>query len=562
MDFKRLFFISGLVISGYLLLLQWVDYSERPPTHEAAELNQNLVVDTDTAAEVPQVELDSPTVTTQNDDLPTVQVTDPVPSVAANQASHVEVVTDTMNLRINLVGGDIDFISLPQFPVSLDQPDVPFVMLDTRERTYVAQSGLVGPDGPDAQGRTLYQVNQTRFEQLPNQPLEVVLTHETDDKVVEKIFRFEPGSYSIEIEHQIQNRSEQALGMAKFGQIKRDQSPDPSSSGGFGLQSYLGFALSTDQDNYNKVSNRNLRRNAINESSRGGWIAFMQHYFVSAWVPPTNQQNQFYALPTNDGMFRGGFTGPVFNIAPGETATVGAVFYSGPKDQPSLREIEPNLHLTVDYGWLWWIAQPLFRVLTFFQGFVGNWGVAIILLTLTVKALFFYPSAKAYKSMAKMRALAPKLQQLKEQIGDDRQKMGQEMMKLYKKEGVNPLGGCLPILIQMPVFIALYWVLMESVELRQSPFFLWITDLSLRDPYFILPILMGASQYVQMKLGTQPQDPMQQKIFAMMPFIFTFLFMWFPAGLVLYWLTNNLLSIAQQWLINRQVEASMAAKKS
>lgn len=553
MDFKRLFFISGLVISGYLLLLQWSAFTDDKPQATTSVATADAIPSSD----LPQLTSPATAVVSNNDDLPSLHTTDPAPSGQLGRPTLIEVQTDTLMVRINPLGGDIEHISLIQYPVKLDQPDNPFVMLDTLQRTYVAQSGLIGPDGPDAQGRPLYEVSQHRYVQQPGQPLEVVLVHEDQGKRVEKIFRFAPQSYTIDVIHRVENQTDGALRMAKFGQIKRDDSPDPSSTGGFGLQSYLGFAISTSDNNYNKLSFRNLRKRDTNESTRGGWIALMQHYFVSAWVPEAEQQNQFYALPTNDGMYRGGFTSPMQTVLPGETLEFSSLFYSGPKDQPTLSEVAPHLNLTVDYGWLFWIAQPLFWVLTFFQGFVGNWGIAIILLTLSVKALFFYPSAKAYKSMAKMRALAPKLAQLKEQIGDDRQKMGQEMMKLYKKEGVNPLGGCLPILIQMPVFIALYWVLMESVELRQSPFFFWIADLSLRDPFFILPILMGVSQYVQMQLGTKPQDPMQQKIFAMMPVIFTFLFMWFPAGLVLYWLTNNLLSIAQQYVINRQVEASI-----
>lgn len=556
MDYKRLFFIAGLVISGYLLLLQWSDFTSKPVADTTAQTSQQLPAPTLDDNDLPPLAANADPNVDQSE-LPRLDAASssrPAQTSTTAASDMISVSTDTFNLRINPRGGDIEFLSLPKFPISLNNPDDPFVMLDTQSMTYVAQSGLVGNN----QGqRPLFTSSSNQYRMQPGQPLEVVLTHEQADQVrIDKIFRFTPGSHAVDVEHRVTNLSQENQRFAQFGQIKRDGSPDPSSSGGFGLQSFVGFALSTDRNNYNKISFRKIRGNDIDEASRGGWIALMQHYFISAWIPGPDQQNQFYALPTNDGMYRGGFVGPSFELAPGQQERVAATFYSGPKDQPSLREIAPNLNLTVDYGWLFWIAQPLFWVLTFFQGFVGNWGLAIILLTFSVKALFFYPSAKAYRSMAKMRALAPKLQSLKEQIGDDRQKMGQEMMKLYKKEGVNPLGGCLPILIQMPVFIALYWVLMESVELRQSPFIFWIADLSIRDPFFILPILMGVSQYVQMQLGTKPQDPMQQKIFAMMPIIFTFMFMWFPAGLVLYWLTNNLLSIAQQWYINRTVKGA------
>jgi YidC/Oxa1 family membrane protein insertase len=287
----------------------------------------------------------------------------------------------------------------------------------------------------------------------------------------------------------------------------------------------------------------------------------VQHYFISAWIPDAASQNTYHLRKLGDNdLYLMGFTGKVNDVAPGTQGSITANFYAGPKDTERLEQISPYLDLTVDYGWLWWVAKPLFWVLKFIHNLVGNWGLAIIGLTLCVKLLFFKLSATSYKSMAKMRKLAPKMAELKERLGDDRQKFSQEMMKMYKTEKVNPFGGCLPLLIQMPVFLALYYVLMESVELRHSPFFGWILDLSVKDPYFVLPIIYGITMYFMQKLNPQPTDPMQARIMQMLPLIFTFMFLWFPAGLVLYWVTNNTLSIIQQYIITKQIDAEPAAK--
>ena len=298
----------------------------------------------------------------------------------------------------------------------------------------------------------------------------------------------------------------------------------------------------------------------ITENVQGGWVAWLQHYFVTAWIPPKGENNQVLARKDSKGNYIIGYTGPSMTVAPGAKAETSAILYAGPKSQAVLKELSPGLELTVDYGFLWFIAQPIFWLLQHIHSLVGNWGWSIIFLTMLIKGIFFPLSAASYKSMARMRAVAPKLAALKEKFGDDRQKMSQAMMELYKKEKINPLGGCLPILVQMPVFLSLYWVLLESVEMRQAPFMLWITDLSIKDPFFILPIIMGATMFIQQRLNPTPPDPMQAKVMKMMPIIFTFFFLWFPAGLVLYWVVNNCLSIAQQWYITRKIEA--ATKKA
>ncbi|MGO3228900.1 MAG: membrane protein insertase YidC, partial [Oceanisphaera sp.] len=294
----------------------------------------------------------------------------------------------------------------------------------------------------------------------------------------------------------------------------------------------------------------------LNQSTEAGWVAMLQHYFVSAWIAPKQEQNQLYSSALNNrGQAAIGFKAPLVTVAPGTEQTLSADLWLGPKLQKKMAAAADNLDLTVDYGWLWFIAQPLFKLLHFLQSFAVNWGLAIILTTFVVRGVM-YPLTKAqYTSMAKMRMLQPKLKELKERHGSDRQKMSQGMMELYKKEKVNPLGGCLPILVQMPIFISLYWVLMESVELRHAPFILWINDLSVRDPFFVLPVLMGASMFLIQKMSpTTVTDPMQQKVMQFMPIIFTFFFLWFPAGLTLYWLVSNVVTITQQWYIFRQLE--------
>ena len=348
-----------------------------------------------------------------------------------------------------------------------------------------------------------------------------------------------------------------------FGQIKRDSSkPSTVDSSGMGLQPFLGAAITQPDERFTKFTFKDMQEEPFREQLPGGWIAMIQHYFLSAWIPAADQSHTYSTRVTASGFNIAGFTSPALVVDSGEQGAVSAGFYAGPKDQYRLAEISPYLDLSVDYGWLWWIAQPLFWLLIKIHSFVGNWGVAIILLTVLIKTVFFKLSATSYRSMANMRRVAPKMQDIREQHADDKAKQSQAMMELYRKEKINPMGGCLPVLVQMPVFISLYWVLMESVELRHSPFFLWIEDLSVMDPYFVLPLLMGASMWFMQKLNPPPPDPMQAKIMQWLPVIFTFFFLWFPAGLVLYWVVNNLLSMAQQYVITRQIEKSDAKAKA
>jgi YidC/Oxa1 family membrane protein insertase len=477
---------------------------------------------------------------------------------AVNNTRIVQVHTDVLQLAIDLEGGDIVELSLPKYLAELGNPDKPLVLLESNESLiYVSQSGLIGVDGIDTNGRAKFTSSATRYS-LKDGEDSLVINLEwqgNSDVTVTKRLTLHRGEYLIDVDYLVANNSEKRWQANLFGQIKRESAPPPSATdNAMGMQPFLGVAVTQPDERFTKFSFDDLADEPFKAQLTGGWIAMIQHYFLSAWIPNPEYINTFSARVTRSGFNIAGFTSPTLVLDPGKSGEIGAKFYAGPKDQSRLREISQYLDLSVDYGWLWWIAQPLFWLLTKIHSFVGNWGVAIILLTVLIKAAFFKLSAASYRSMANMRRVQPKMMEIREQFADDKQKQSQAMMELYKKEKINPMGGCLPILVQMPVFIGLYWMLMESVELRQAPFFLWINDLSVMDPYFVLPLLMGASMYFMQKLNPPPPDPMQAKIMQWMPVMFTFFFLWFPAGLVLYWLVNNLLSIAQQWVITRQIE--------
>jgi YidC/Oxa1 family membrane protein insertase len=571
MDIQRYLLIGASAALTVMLLGEWrafkqertdasadqrVSIAETTPYTErtlADDTNELLspISPNEANATVNLAETDLPSVETP----PTVTTTD---AIDAGQNRYVTVRTPTLHAVIDLNGGDIIEVGLPQYPEALDQPDTPFILLEQNQtRTYIAQSGIVGPDGIDTPKRARYIADQKVYAQNGEEPLvvELQLADGAQGISVTKRYTFAPDSYVINLDYDIKNQSTQRWQGVPFVQLKRDNTPPPNAdSSGMGMQPFLGVAMTTPDERFIKHAFDDLEDDPVKVQNQGGWIAMMQHYFVAAWIPNPNQTHQYSARRTQRGDNIAGLTSPAITIDPGLQQSASFQLYVGPKDQYSLETISPHLDLTVDYGWLWWIAQPLFWLLTKIHGFVQNWGVAIILLTVLVKAAFFRLSATGYRSMARMRKVQPKMQAIKEQYADDKQKQSHEMMDLYKKEKINPMGGCFPILIQMPVFIALYWVLMESVELRQAPFALWIHDLSVMDPYFVLPIMMGASMYFMQKLNPPPPDPMQAKIMQWLPIVFTFFFLWFPAGLVLYWVVNNLLSMAQQYVITRAIE--------
>ena len=558
MDIKRTILIVALAIVSYVMVLKWnQDYGQ------AALPTQNVASSTTTSG-LPD------TATGNNaaasDDIPRAasDTSAPAETPVAVSKDLIQIKTDVLDLAIDPQGGDVAQLTLPLYPRRQDRPDVPFQLFDNGgERTYLAQSGLIGTNGPDANpaGRPIYSSEKKTYQLADGQDQLVVdLKFSKDGVNYIKRFTLKRGLYDVNVTYLIDNQSAQPWSGSMFAQLKRDASADPSSTTATGTATYLGAALWTSSEPYKKVSMKDMDKAQLKETVTGGWVAWLQHYFVTAWVAPKGENNIVQTRKDSKGNYIIGYTGPSLTAAPGAKVETSAVLYAGPKSQAVLKELSPGLELTVDYGILWFIAQPIFWLLQHIHSIVGNWGWSIIFLTMLIKGIFFPLSAASYKSMARMRAVAPKLAALKEQHGDDRQKMSQAMMELYKKEKINPLGGCLPILVQMPVFLSLYWVLLESVEMRQAPFMLWITDLSIKDPFFILPIIMGATMFIQQRLNPTPPDPMQAKVMKMMPIIFTFFFLWFPAGLVLYWVVNNCLSIAQQWYITRKIEA--ATKKA
>ncbi|MDD7426467.1 MAG: membrane protein insertase YidC [[Actinobacillus] rossii] len=469
------------------------------------------------------------------------------------QGRVITISNDVFQLKIDTLGGDVVESDLLAYAQELNS-ETRFSLLETKEdKAYVAQSGLVGKNGIDtAAGRAQYSVEGDEFKLADGQDeLRVPLTFEKDGVIYRKIFVVKRGSYNVAVNYEIQNNSNAAIEVQPYGQLKHTL---VASSGSMAMPTYTGGAYSSSETNYKKYSFDEMKDANLSVNTKAGWVAVLQHYFVSAWIPSQDADNQLYTS-TNNNMGFIGYRGPVTAVQAGETKTINSSLWTGPKLQEQMGEVANHLDLTVDYGWAWFIAKPLFKLLTLIQSIVGNWGLAIIGVTLVVKAIL-YPLTKAqYTSMAKMRMLQPKLQEMRERFGDDRQRMSQEMMKLYKEEKVNPLGGCLPLLIQMPIFIALYWTFMEAVELRHAPFFGWIQDLSAQDPYYILPLLMGGSMFLLQKMSPTPvADPMQQKVMNFMPVIFTVFFLWFPAGLVLYWLVSNCITIVQQQLIYRGLE--------
>ena len=558
MDITRFSLYGALAIVTYLMLLAW--QGDYPPVIDSITNTEATSAVTNDLPETPSVQAPD----TQINSTPTTAAVS-TPSINTTQsdaAGSISIITDTLKLNVELKGGDITSLALPQYLKQLNVRDDPFELLEQNfTRSYVAQSGLIGRDGIDNSNRALYSSSQTFYELAEGKnQLNVDLVTRTESGIeIIKRLSFERGSYLIDVSFIVTNTSESAFQANAFGQIKRDGFDDPSSAGGFG-RTYLGFVTTSADDPYIRIDFEDIDDASLTTDVVGGWIGFSQHYFISVWIPPVSDTNRFTTRKNDSTQYFGEFTGSAFSVPAGSTGQYDMQFYAGPKEQYELAEIAPNLELTIDYGFLFFLAAPIYWLLTQIDSVIGNYGFSIIALTFVVKALFYKLSETQYRSMAGMRRLMPKMQQLKESYGDDRMKLQQATMELYKKEKINPFGGCLPMLVQMPVFISLYWVLMESVELRHAPFMLWLQDLSVRDPYFILPLLMAGSMYLQTSLSPTPADPMQAKVMKLMPVMMGVLFLWFPAGLVLYWLTNGVLSIAQQWYITQKIEASYAAK--
>lgn len=534
MDSQRNILLIALALVSFLLFQQW--QVAKNPAPQATQQAQSTG-----AAPAPSF----------SDEL------DPTPAQnVAAKAKTITVSTDVLTLSIDTLGGDVVSAKLNQYSEELNSPESFVLLQNTQGHQFIAQSGLVGPQGIDvtSNNRPAYQVSADSFTLAEGQDeLRIPMTYQANGIDYTKTFILKRGSYAVDVVFDVANNSGSEATLGMYAHLRQNLL---DSGGNLAMPTYRGGAYSTSDVRYKKYSfddmkDRNL--SAPNDVTVN-WVAMIQHYFASAWIPRDEPQAQFYSRVINN-LGDMGIRTPNKTIANGDKAEFEATLWVGPKLQDQMAATAPNLDLVVDYGWLWFIAKPLHWLLSVIQTFVGNWGVAIICLTFIVRGAM-YPLTKAqYTSMAKMRMLQPKLQAMRERIGDDRQRMSQEMMELYKKEKVNPLGGCLPILLQMPIFIALYWALMESVELRHSPFFGWIHDLSAQDPYYILPLLMGASMFVIQKMSpTTITDPMQQKIMTFMPVMFTFFFLWFPSGLVLYWLVSNIVTLIQQTLIYKALE--------
>ena len=555
MDTQRLILFFVFVFSTFMLVDGWQrdQRAQLPVTQSAGagKTEQNAG-----AIPVPQAPSVPTAPSAAANGTPPPAAAGNVPATALSGGGQViKVETDLLRAEINTKGGDIRRLEFKQHKGTLDKTK-PFVLFQsTADHTYVAQSGLIGEGLPNH--HALYTASSNAFVMKENdQQIEVRLSApETNGVKVEQVYKFTRGSYLIDVSYEITNSADKPLQTYGYFQLVRDRKrPDGDSAM---LPTYTGPAIYTKGEKFQKVAFDDVDKGKTPYSKSlqdEGWVSMIQHYFISAYLPKEKSQREFYTSKLENGLYAAGVKVVGAAIAPGQKGTVSAPLYAGPQDIATLEKLAEGLDLVVDFGILKPIAYPLFKVLTWMHDFAGNWGIAIILLTVLIKALFYPLQQASYKAMARMKVIAPKMQQLKERYGDDRQRMQKAMMELYQKEKVNPMAGCLPIVVQMPVFIALYWVILASVELRHAPFYGWIQDLSSIDPWYILPVLMGASMIIQTRLNPEPPDPIQAKVMKIMPIAFSIFFFFFPAGLVLYWLVNNILSIAQQWHINRALE--------
>ena len=563
MDSQRLILFFVFSFSVFMLLDAWQREQQAAPSAPAARAK--VEKPTTEGKAVPPA--DTQTVPTPSKPFPQAlpKAAEPgLPVPAAGEGETVRVSTDLLIAEVDRLGGTLKGVEFIKHKDSKDASKN-YVLLGAGHR-YEAQSGIAGDAGPN-QG-TLWQAQPEERSLEPGRDtVELRLSAQGKDGLeVQKVYTFRRDSYVIDVSLEIRNSGATPVLSYAYFQFTHDGKPEANGDSfgqSFAVQSYTGFAVYSNERKFEKVQPSDLDKGKANhiKQANDGWLAFVQHYFVSAWLPAEGVAREYVLEKRQDGSYAGRLLVPIA-VAPGATSKVTVPLYAGPQEQEKLNKIAPGLDLTVDYGWLTVIAVPLFWVLAWLNQWVGNWGVAIILLTVIIKLLFYPLSAASYRSMGKMRVLAPKLQKLKERYGEDRQRLQQAMMELYKTEKINPLGGCMPIVVQIPVFIALYWVLLASVELRHAPFVLWIDDLSARDPWYILPILMAGTMFVQTWLNPAPPDPVQARVMKIMPIVFSVFFFFFPAGLVLYWLVNNVLSIAQQWRITHVLERGAAPRKS
>ncbi len=538
----KIFLYFALAIVGFLLWNAWqIDYAPKP------------IPAVSTIAPTAKTSIRSPE-TTQNRTIPKDHL--------------IEVKTDILDVKIDKMGGNILSLKLRKYPVSYGNKAPETLLTDAQANYYAAQSGLVDKNGLDT-SNLVFEIPNVQYQLQPRQDkLSIVLSAKNDGQEIKKIYLFQRDKYDIKINYQVINPSNKPWVGNMYARIMRRGLSDDT--GTFGLHTYKGAAISSANKPYEKISYKDMDKNNLDRTIKGGWLAMQERYFVSSWIPNANDTLNYYSStasigPTNkpqDKIYTIGFQTPEITVPSNTTKTIGTLFYAGPEMADKLQQVAPHLDLVIDYGWFSIFSVPILKVMEWIYLFVHNWGLAIILVTVLIKLLFYKLSESSYRSMARMKNLQPRLLALKDRYGDDRQKLSQATMELYRKEKVNPLGGCLPMVIQIPVFIALYYVLIESVQLRQAPFIFWIHDLSVKDPYYVLPVLMGLSWMLQQKLNPPPPDPVQAKMMMLFPVVFTVLFATFPAGLVLYWIVNNCLSILQQWYIMRKVDNKGPKKKS
>ncbi|MDC0039298.1 membrane protein insertase YidC [Gammaproteobacteria bacterium] len=564
MDFQRLFLVGALVLVLTLLYQKWLMFEA-----ETADPQRSAQIETTRGGEAVTLEA-----TAKATDVPSAppavtepaNVSAPTPTLAnrapaANTRQRVEVITDLLRAELDTYGGDLRVLDLITYPEKLGAPDVPFRLLtDSGPDLYWVQNGLLGSQSDLPNHHSEYTATNKRYVLAEGKDhIEVPLHLERDGVHYRKVYTFYRDSYYVDVRYEVKNNTNQEWRGYLYAQFVSTETSDDENTSFLGLgrlPSYTGGAIYTPEEKYKKIGFDDMREQPLVQDTTSGWVAMLQHYFVGALLAEKESQYEFYSLVNGTGATTRYSMGykhlAPLSVAAGRRGEINARMFVGPKENKRLVEADRQLELAVDFGWLTPVSAPLFWLLTQIQQVVVNWGLSIVLLTALVKLVFFPLSAASYKSMAKMKKLGPRMKTLKERYGDDKQKFQQAMMEMYKKDKINPLGGCLPIVVQIPVFIALYWVLLESVELRQAPLALWIHDLSAPDPYYVLPILMGASMFVQQLLNPAPVDPMQANIMRILPIVFTLFFLWFPAGLVLYWLVNNLLSIAQQWFVMRK----------
>ena len=552
----------------FLTWQAWVEDYRTPAAVEPATAQTTESAPTVPSTDgVPTLQNDLPSISEPaSGDVPSLASPAPVPAetTAASTAEIVRVTTDVLDLEISTVGATLQRARLLSYPVSKDDPDTLVELLSPTVSTLgLIETGLIIANNNNGPNHTAtFSASESSYSLGNNETLAVDFTWRDDSGLsLTKTFTFRRGSYIIEVEQALSNGGADAVAVGAYAQIRRRSYEAERSM--FDVDSYsFDGPIIFDGERSEKLDRDDLQRSAYVQTSDDGWVATIQHHFLNAIVPPSGSE-QNYTVEVAGNIAKATFIDKTaVSVPPGQTATFSTTAFVGPKLQAQLEQVQEKLTLTVDYGWLTMISGPLFALLSFVFSYVQNWGLAIIIVTILIKAVFYKLTEASGRSMAKMREIQPRMKALQDRYKDDRQALSQAMMELYKREKVNPAAGCLPILIQMPFFLAFYWVLLESVEMRQAPFALWITDLSSRDPYFILPLIMGAAMLGQQKLNPAPADPVQARVMQIMPVMFTGFFAFFPSGLVLYWVTNTLLSIAQQWHINKVVHAEGQKRKS